>query len=59
MQVTCIHCIVFKLCMWEKKEERKKKNKIKIFMFDVIIREKDLYNSGNIVYIRIAKAFDL
>ena len=42
-----------------KKEEKKKKNKIEIFAFDFLDCEEKQWNSGAMLYIRIAKGFHL
>ena len=45
--------------MLDEKEERRKKNKIEIFMFDFLNCEEKSQDSGGIFYIRIAKGFHL
>ena len=57
VQIVCMHCTVFELCMRERKE--RKKTKIEIYKFDFVDCEKDQWNTGSIFYIRIPKGFYL
>ena len=62
--IVCMCCILYDLCLMEKKkEERKKKeekkNKIEIFVFDFLDCEEKSWDCGAIFDIRIAKGFHL
>ena len=57
--IVCILHILLELYMREKKKERKKNDKIKIFVCDFLDCEEKDWNCEAIFYIRIAKGFHL
>ena len=60
VQIICIPCAVFEICMSEKKEKRRKMmNKSKFSCLIFLDCEKDKWNSGGTFYIRIPKGFHL